>query len=117
MSRIGDLDAGNYDVDTMVPLSRMEAILLDIRNNGTGGEDTLKRIVVDELPTTGIDENAIYLVPGANPEADNNYDEYTYVNGHWEMISTADNGEISKETIDDLWTDSDVGHQEDSFED
>ena len=34
MSRIGDIDAGNYDVDTMVPLSRVEAILLKIAQGG-----------------------------------------------------------------------------------
>lgn len=104
MSRIGDLDAGNYDVDTMVPLSRVEAILLAIKKEGAGGDEELKRIVVDVLPTTGIDENAIYLVPGENPEGDNNYDEYTYVNGKWELISTADIGDISDATIDNLWS-------------
>lgn len=103
MSRIGDLDAGNYDVDTMVPLSRVEAILLAIKKGGTGG-DELKRIVVDELPTTGIDENAIYLVPGENPEGNNNYDEYTYVNGNWELISTADTGDIPDDFINSLWS-------------
>lgn len=42
--------------------------------------------VVNELPTTDITENTIYLVPNAETEGDNKHEEYAYVNGNWEHI-------------------------------
>lgn len=105
MSRIGDIDAGTYDVDNMVPLSRAEAILLKMykEGGGGGGESKMKKIIVDELPESDIDENAIYMVPGANPEEGNQYDEYVHTPQGWEMISTADPGDIPDEAINNLW--------------
>lgn len=104
MSRIGDIDAGTYDVDNMVPLSRVEAILLKIAKEGGGGEEQMRKIIVDELPVSDIDENAIYMVPGANPEDGNQYDEYVHTPHGWEMISTADAGDIPDEAINSLWS-------------
>ena len=43
-------------------------------------------IIVAELPATGQDD-AIYLVPLATPESqENNYAEYVYINGNWELL-------------------------------
>jgi hypothetical protein len=44
-------------------------------------------IVVQTLPTHDIDDSAIYLVPLENPtEEGNNYAEYVYINGQWELL-------------------------------
>lgn len=104
MSRIGDIDAGTYDVDTMVPLSRLEAIMLKIAKEGGGGESDMRKVIVDELPTTDIDDNAIYLVPGENPTEGNQYDEYVHTPNGWEMVSSADIGDVSDEVINNLWS-------------
>ena len=44
--------------------------------------------VVDELPTSDIKTNIIYLVPAQSSGIDNVYDEYIYANGNWEKIGT-----------------------------
>ena len=43
--------------------------------------------VVDSLPSTDIDAHTIYLVPKEN-EADDNYDEYIFINNVWEHIGS-----------------------------
>lgn len=43
----------------------------------------LKRAVVEELPTTDIDENTIYMMPNSNG---NGYDEYMYIQGQWDVV-------------------------------
>lgn len=48
---------------------------------------TISFLVVQELPTTG-EANIIYLVPADEPNPDNIYEEYIYVNSNWEMIGT-----------------------------
>lgn len=45
----------------------------------------LKRTIVQELPTTDIDENTMYLVPS---ESGVGYEEYMYINGNWDMVGT-----------------------------
>ena len=47
--------------------------------------DHLKRIVVDSLPVSNIDENAIYMIAKTGSEGDT-YNEYMYINGKWEKI-------------------------------
>ena len=44
--------------------------------------------VVDELPTSNIKTNVIYLAPAQSSGIDNVYDEYIYVNNNWEKIGT-----------------------------
>lgn len=52
-----------------------------------GDPGAIHMIVVQTLPTHDIDESAIYLVPLENPtEEGNNYAEYVYVNGAWELL-------------------------------
>lgn len=48
---------------------------------------TISFLVVQELPQTG-EANIIYLVPAEDPNPDNIYEEYIYVNSNWEMIGT-----------------------------
>ena len=48
---------------------------------------TISFLVVQELPQTG-EANIIYLVPADEPNPDNIYEEYIYVNDDWEMIGT-----------------------------
>lgn len=52
-----------------------------------GDPGAVHMIVVQTLPTHDIDESAIYLVPLENPtEEGNNYAEYVYINGAWELL-------------------------------
>lgn len=44
--------------------------------------------VVEELPTEDISETTIYMVPSSNPETENAYDEFIYVDNAWEQIGT-----------------------------
>ena len=50
-----------------------------------GEAGSIKFLIVAELPQTGADDT-IYLVPITPDEGDNNYAEYIYVNGEWELL-------------------------------
>ena len=50
-----------------------------------GNPGAVKMQIVNELPSVG-EEDTIYLVPNTDPETQNNYDEYVYVNGQWEKL-------------------------------
>lgn len=52
----------------------------------TGKAGAVKFIVVNELPSENIDESAIYMKPSENPDEENTYQEYIYVNGTWESV-------------------------------
>lgn len=55
-------------------------------NRGEKGEPgAIKMQIVDQLPPAGSDDT-IYLVPITPDESDNNYKEYIYVNGEWELL-------------------------------
>ena len=45
-------------------------------------------IVVNELPTTDIQTNTIYLVPNGESSGQNVKDEYMYINNNWEIIGS-----------------------------
>jgi hypothetical protein len=51
-----------------------------------GDPGAIKFEVVAELPTTEIKEDTIYLVPITPDTSGNNYAEYIYVNGQWELL-------------------------------
>ena len=53
-----------------------------------GEAGVIEFIIVTELPAEDI-KNAIYLVPSADTESGNAFDEYIYVNGAWEKIGNA----------------------------
>lgn len=73
-----------------------------------GDPGAVHMIVVQTLPTEDIDESAIYLVPLENPtEEGNNYAEYVYINGQWELLGKI-GVEVKIETItnqeiDGMW--------------
>lgn len=51
-----------------------------------GDAGAIKMLIVNELPSTGADDT-IYLVPLDNPDLQgNNYAEYVYINGQWELL-------------------------------
>ena len=51
---------------------------------------TLDIQVVSTLPTEDISTTTIYLVPKADAETDNVYDEYLYVSNAWELIGNTE---------------------------
>lgn len=53
-----------------------------------GDPGSVKFIIANELPTEGIDESAIYMIPSGETEG-NTYQEYIYVNGVWESLGSA----------------------------
>lgn len=54
-----------------------------------GEPGVIKFIPVIELPTENIAEDAIYLVPSDSSGEENVFDEYIYVGGAWEKLSSA----------------------------
>lgn len=59
-------------------------------NIGIDPSAGMKRIIVDTLPETDIDTNAIYMVSRAEAEEQNVYDEYMYIENAWEKIGSTD---------------------------
>lgn len=60
--------------------------------------------VVDQLPTTDIDVNKIYLLPNPAGQDGNTYIEYMYINGKWEVV-----GEYKSEmSLDNYYTKEDA---------
>ena len=57
-----------------------------VTNGEKGDPGAVKFLIVAELPTTGIEEDTIYLVPITPDDEHNNYEEYIYVNGEWELL-------------------------------
>lgn len=49
----------------------------------------LKRAKVESLPTTGIDENTIYMVLKNGGETGDVYDEFMYIDGKWELLGNS----------------------------
>lgn len=49
----------------------------------------LKRAVVEELPSSDIDENTLYMVLSSD---ESHYEEYMYINGAWDMVGTTGDG-------------------------
>ena len=50
-----------------------------------GEAGAIKFLIVNELPATGADDT-IYLVPITPDTSGNNYAEYIYINGAWELL-------------------------------
>ena len=51
----------------------------------TGAPGQIKMLIVNELPLTGSGDT-LYFVPKNNPEQEDLYDEYVWLNNHWEPI-------------------------------
>lgn len=72
-----------------------------------GDAGAIKFAIVQELPQTGADDT-IYLVPLEEPDVQqNNYAEYIYVNGQWELLGKiaveVQIEAITNQEIDDMW--------------
>ena len=50
--------------------------------------NSMKKEIVDTLPTENIDENTIYLVPKTNGSGNDYFNEYLYINGKFEFIGS-----------------------------
>lgn len=79
---VGDIDLSPY-------LKTENLATINGEKLSEGGNITIDLTlfkVVDSLPTTGIDENKIYLVKSAETETGNIYTEYVYANKTWEKL-------------------------------
>ena len=54
-----------------------------------GLTDIVRHAIVQTLPTTDIDSDILYFVPKQNPQTNNAYDKYMYVNNAWEKMDTS----------------------------
>ena len=52
----------------------------------TAAAGLIKREVVNTLPTQNIDTNTIYMIAKLTALNDNAYNEFMYINNHWELI-------------------------------
>lgn len=98
-------DVTNYERLTHKPsINGVELI-----GNKTSEELGLLNIqVVEELPTQDISSTIIYLVPLDDPEQDNHYKEYIYVNNEWELIGTTEvdlSNYYTKQEVNELVSD------------
>lgn len=79
---VGDIDLSPY-------LKTENLATINGEKLSEGGNITIDLTlfkVVESLPTTGIDENKIYLVKSAESETQNVYTEYIYANKAWEKL-------------------------------
>lgn len=98
-SKIGDLKVDGSSVSKTNIHTLFNSIANVSGGSGEGGGTTtiIQTVelyeVVDKLPTSGIDDNKMYVVPSIKPENGNLFDEYIYVNEKWEKIGAfqADN--------------------------
>lgn len=63
-----------------------------------------EHIVVDQLPTTNISTEAVYLVPSSS-DANDMYREYIYINGKWELIG------IQKADLSNFYNKSEIDQE------
>lgn len=101
-NKVTDIDASVVDLSTNVirkgSLGKINGQSIEDGNNVTIDLTLYK--VVQQLPTSDIDENKIYLMPNPAGKDNNTYIEYMYINGVWEKV-----GEYqSKMSLDDYYT-------------
>ena len=88
-----DLDANKVDTTTTVVLTKKDGTTKTIEildgekgdKGDKGDAGAIKMLIVAELPATGADDT-IYLVPITPDTTGNNYAEYVYINGAWELL-------------------------------
>ena len=72
-----------------------------------GEPGAIKFEIVETLPTENIKEDTIYLVPITPDTQGNNYAEYIYVNGQWEILGKiaveVEIEAITNQEIDNMW--------------
>ena len=101
-NKIDDVSAKIEDISTKIikkgTLGTINGKSIENGNNITIDLNLFK--VVDQLPTTDIDANKIYLLPNPAGADSNTYIEYMYINGKWEAF-----GEYKSELrLDDYYT-------------
>lgn len=101
-NKVTDIDASVVDLSTNTirkgSLGKINGQSIEDGNNVTIDLTLYK--VVQQLPTSDIDENKIYLMPNPAGKDNNTYIEYMYINGVWEKV-----GEYqSKMSLDDYYT-------------
>ena len=69
-----------------------------------GDTGSVKFIYRQTLPTTGIEEDAFYVIPAANPTSIKTYDEYFYINSAWEKLGDDLTAFYNKTQIDSMYT-------------
>lgn len=86
--KIDDVSAKVEDISTKIikkgTLGTINGKSIENGNNITIDINLFK--VVDQLPTTDIDGNKIYLLPNPAGADNNTYIEYMYINGRWEVV-------------------------------
>lgn len=92
--KLNEIDNLDIDLqDNILTITKKDGTTKSENVKGEKGEKgdagSVKFIIVNELPTEDIDESAIYMKPSTNPEEQNTYDEYIYVNGDWESLGSA----------------------------
>ena len=89
-----DVDAEKVDTTTTITITKKDGTTKEVKvldgekgDKGDKGEPgAIKMVIVNQLPATGQDDT-IYLVPLQTPESqENNYAEYIYTNGAWELL-------------------------------
>lgn len=89
-----DIDAEKVEHTTTITLTKKDGTqeiveILDGEKGDKGDKGdagAIKFEIVQELPTHDIEEDTIYLVPIEPDIEGNNYEEYIYVNGEWELL-------------------------------
>lgn len=71
-------------------------------NNIVDSINGMKCEVVEELPTSDINESTIYLVLKEGNAGENVYNEFLYINGVWELIGTTEIDLTNYYTKDDV---------------
>lgn len=101
-------------VDISVPVNNSQLV------NGAGYQteaevkaliaqtSTLKREIVDTLPTTDIDVNTIYMVLKSSGVTGDVYNEYMYINNAWELIGSSDADMTGYVREDDYITNAEI---------
>ena len=96
--------AQNIDEETSnayVTVSEMKNYIKNNPSSG-GGSSSFRIIQVDALPTENIDTSAIYVVP-VEGMGESNYNEYTYINGQWELVGEDTKAVVEKELEQMQW--------------
>lgn len=71
------------------PVEATDPISLEYLEWAISHAGHLKRAVVEQLPTSNIDENTLYMILASTQD---HYEEYMYINGTWDMVGTTGDG-------------------------
>ena len=72
----------NYKINIAMQENDLKIIAL---KGEKGDPGAIKMLVVNELPSVG-EDGTIYLLPITPDTQENNYAEYIYINGQWELL-------------------------------